>query len=240
MDTIEFKKYEKKGAYHWSDIRRHPLWRNAFVLGRYQNMVTLLQTRFPKNDTPIKILDIGCGDGALSAMLARQGFEVFGIDTSDLAIQLAKKMTSAIGLSIDFRVASTYELPWPAASFDAVLSSDVIEHVAQPERMLHEIHRVLKPDGCAIVSTPIRLNEFPAAEHVVEWFPQEYQAVIREYFPQTQFYQSHPIFWEELCRVSRLAKIIVNLLSLYKNPYCGFESCFKHQALQYSVSKKCL
>ncbi|MEO5345217.1 MAG: class I SAM-dependent methyltransferase [Magnetococcus sp. YQC-9] len=237
-NEIEFKKYEKKGAYHWGDICRHPKFRNAFVLGRYQNMLQLLQQTFPNGAvTRKRVLDVGCGDGALTYLIAREGFTVSGVDPSELAIRLAKEQITPLEIEIDFRIAPAQQIPWPDGSFDAVISSDVIEHVSQPRAMLEEIRRVLVPGGYAVISTPIRYKEFFAPEHVIEWFPQEYETLIREYFPESRFWKSHPIFLEELFGISKKARLMINLISLHRNPFSGFSEKFKYYSLQYSVSK---
>ncbi|MEO5328480.1 MAG: hypothetical protein H7829_09560 [Magnetococcus sp. THC-1_WYH] len=53
-----------------------------------------------------------------------------------------------------------------------------------------------------MVSTPIRITENIASEHIVEWFPQEYRALLESHFPGSRYYQSHPAFWKELFEYS--------------------------------------
>jgi len=141
-EVREFQKYKTRGAYHWEQIGNHLLKRNIFVLGRYKNMVELVNNEKVKGK---KLLDIGCGDGVLSYLFAKEGYEVSGIDYSDIAIEFAKEKTK--NLNIDFRQGSAYELPFEDNSFDIVVSSDVIEHLEDMPLYLSEIKRVVKRGG---------------------------------------------------------------------------------------------
>ena len=84
-----------------------------------------------------------------------------------------------------------------------MICSDVIEHVQSPQRLLQEIYRLLSPEGVAIISTPIRLTEQPMDKmHVYEWFESEFQEMILDIFPKSQFHRSHPVFWMEMIQSS--------------------------------------
>ena len=87
----EFKKYKNRGAYHWEQIGSHLVKRNIFVLARYKNIITLAKKNMDLYSK--KLIDIGCGDGVLSYLFAKEGVKVYGIDYSDLAIKYAKKKT---------------------------------------------------------------------------------------------------------------------------------------------------
>ena len=236
---IEFDKYSRRGAYHWGNISLHPLKRNPFVLGRYRNMLLLLKRQFGDDLRGKRVLEVGCGDGVLSCYMARQGSEVSAIDNSNLAIDYAKENSLRLKLAIDIRIASAYELPFEGEVFDAVVSSDVIEHLKDVDVFLKEIKRVLKPNGVAIISTPIRVTESLSDPlHVTEWFQSQFSAIIGAFFPNTACYYSHPVFWMELYKVSFIGKMAVTFLSYFVNPFEGFISRFEHKALQYSVSVK--
>ncbi len=94
---------------------------------------------------PIQILDIGCGAGFLSNALAGEGFSVSGIDLSEssLAVAKAKDQTG----TVKYLKADAYELPFADSSLDVVTSTDFLEHVSEPRRVLQEVTRVLKPGG---------------------------------------------------------------------------------------------
>jgi len=235
----EFNKYKTRGAYHWEQISKHYLKRNAFVLGRYKNVINLLKRELGSLDNK-KILDVGCGDGVLSFLLAKEDAKVSGIDYSDIAIEFAKEKTKQ--LKIDFRQGSAYELPFEDNCFDAVVSSDVIEHLEDVPQYLSEINRVCKDGAKIIISTPVKYTEYPLdKEHVVEWFEDEFKTVIEKEFKSSNYFYSHPLSIQEIYEAKFLGKVwgrvFINLYSMLSNPFQGFQTRFKHKALQYSVSK---
>jgi ubiquinone biosynthesis O-methyltransferase len=234
-NEIEFKKYKTRGAYHWEQIGLHPIKRNAFVLGRYRNVIFLLRKKLGFLKAK-KILDVGCGDGVLSYMLAKEHATVSGVDTSDIAIAYAKEKTK--NMQIDFRQVSAYELPFDEGEFDAVVSSDVIEHLQDVNQYIKEIKRVTKKGGAIVLSTPIRFTEKPLDKmHVIEWFEEEYMNIIIKYFEKTDFYRSHPVFWMEAMQRSKYGRLIVNIISYFKNPFEEINPKFRYMALQYSISE---
>ena len=101
------------------------------------------------------ILDIGCGIGNITALVAdkvSQNGRVIGIDFLQDNIDLANERFKR--QNVEFRVGTVENLKFNPASFDCVLFLEVIEHVENPVVVLKSIHRLLKPNGCLIVSTP--------------------------------------------------------------------------------------
>ena len=88
-----------------------------------------------------RVLDLGCGDGQLSAKLAEARAIVTGADAS------AEMVAAARNRGIDAIEASAERLPFPNASFDAVFSNAVLHWVRNHDAMISEVHRVLKPGG---------------------------------------------------------------------------------------------
>jgi methionine biosynthesis protein MetW len=97
-----------------------------------------------------KALDVGCGDGArYGARVHASGVEVHGVDISEVAVE------SARARGINARVASLADpLPYPNATFDVIICLEVLEHLVNPAVVTHEIARVLKPGGLALLSVP--------------------------------------------------------------------------------------
>ena len=98
------------------------------------------------------LLDVGCGDGTFTALLKESSNvkEAYGIEIASEAISaIKKKGIKACQLDID-------QNPFPFADkyFDLIYCGEVIEHLFNPDHLLREIYRVLKPDGTCVISTP--------------------------------------------------------------------------------------
>jgi ubiquinone/menaquinone biosynthesis C-methylase UbiE len=96
------------------------------------------------------VLDVGCGAGVDLARFAKHGAICTGVDLSDSAIDLARANFEQQGLAADLRVANGEALPFPDNSFDVVFAHGVVQYTADPQRLVDEVRRVLKPGGQAI------------------------------------------------------------------------------------------
>lgn len=235
---ILFKKYKKRGPnYHWKQIGLHPVRRNAFVKARYDKFIILLKKRLASFKNT-RILDIGCGDGVLTCKLAEQGAFCLGLDSSFDAIKYAESISTKSKHKIFFSHGSCYNIQFKTNCFDAVVCSDVIEHLSKPEILLNEIRRILKPEGIAIISTPIRFTHHPSDDcHVQEWFVEEFEALIKSSFSDFEVIKSHPLVWYELFLKHKIFRILINILSIIKNPFLQ-NTLWKFYTLQFAVVKK--
>jgi ubiquinone/menaquinone biosynthesis C-methylase UbiE len=99
-----------------------------------------------------KVLEVGCGTGALSILaklaVGKTG-EVEAIDLAPKMIARAREKAGKAGLEIGFRIKSIDELPYPDMHFDVVISSMMFHHlpVDIKKKGLREVHRVLKKEG---------------------------------------------------------------------------------------------
>lgn len=94
-----------------------------------------------------KVLDVGCGNGYVLLQYARNGAEVFGVDISPTAVKLSEERFALAGFPGRFEVIDGERLPFSDAMFDIVRSMGVLHHVSDPQPMVDEIYRVLKPGG---------------------------------------------------------------------------------------------
>lgn len=97
-----------------------------------------------------KFLEIGCGAGIDLVRFAQQGALVTGVDLSRQAVSLAQKNFEQHGLKADLAVMDGESLEFEDNSFDAVYAHGVLQYTADPQKMLSEIHRILKPGGNGI------------------------------------------------------------------------------------------
>lgn len=109
----------------------------------------------------LRVLDAACGAGYGAALLKRSGAsEVVGIDIDEQSVKLAKRDYGEADVS--FAVGDVLQLPFDGKVFDAVVSFETIEHVADGAAWIKESARVLKAEGLFIVSTPNRAVTNPA------------------------------------------------------------------------------
>jgi ubiquinone/menaquinone biosynthesis C-methylase UbiE len=107
-----------------------------------------------------KVLDVACGIGFLSVLLARYGHQVVAVDISNKSIAYAKKLATSYNCidKIDFRVMDVSKLTLDSDSFDIVTGEDALHHVIKYPGSIENIYRVLKPGGKAYFSEPFAFN----------------------------------------------------------------------------------
>jgi SAM-dependent methyltransferase len=98
-----------------------------------------------------RVLDLGCGDGPFVPVLVERGAKVTGADVAERALERARINSPGARY---VRVEAHGPFPFADASFDLVWASEVVEHVADTERWVNEVRRVLRPGGRLLVTTP--------------------------------------------------------------------------------------
>lgn len=145
-----------------------------------------------------RVLDVACGEGYGSALMARSATTVTGVDIAPAAIAHARSAYAARG-NVEFREASCTKLPFDPASFDCVVSFETLEHIAEQAEFIAEVKRVLKPDGVLIVSTPNKTeysdkrgyaNEF----HAKELYREEFDALLGTQFAHRRWLSQRNAF----------------------------------------------
>lgn len=124
----------------------------------------------------LALLDVGCGGGLLSEPLCRLGARVTAIDASERNIGVARAHAERMGLAIDYRCCVVEDLPAEDAGFDAVLSLEVVEHVADVARFLAACCALTRPGGALVLATLNRTSKsflfgIVGAEYVLRWLP---------------------------------------------------------------------
>lgn len=98
-----------------------------------------------------KVLDLGCGTGTLTIQIKQflPQIELFGLDGDPAVLRIAREKAATANVNIRWEEGLAYHLPYPAASFDRVISCLMIHHLTAPNKLkaFQEVFRILKPSG---------------------------------------------------------------------------------------------
>lgn len=148
-----------------------PTWEKVFQSqewGKYppEELVRFIARSFYKvpDRKKIKVLDLGCGTGAATWFIAREGFTAYGIDGSETAIKIAKQRFQKEKLEGKFKIGDFIKLDYPNEFFDCVVDITALQHnkIENLKQVFSEISRVLKPNGkifSMMVSKKTKFNE---------------------------------------------------------------------------------
>ncbi len=131
----------------WEEIHGNMAW------GKYpsEHVIRFVARNYYKvaDRSSVRILDFGCGQGAHTWFLAREGFDTYAFDGSESAIKKAGIRLKEDGLSARLKVADAVNLDYPDDFFDAVIDNVCIycNRMADIEKMYRDIFRMLKPGG---------------------------------------------------------------------------------------------
>lgn len=144
------------------------------------------------------VLDVACGEGYGSNLLADVAANVVGVDVSDQAVAHARARYGSRA-NLQFEQGDATALYVPAASFDVVTSFETLEHVDAHEALIGGLARALKDDGLLLISSPDKRtysdlsgqrNEF----HVRELYRDELEQLLSRHFPHVQLYGQKLLF----------------------------------------------
>jgi SAM-dependent methyltransferase len=124
-----------------------PTYRNRYLFVR-ENLKAF------EGKTPLKrVLNLGTGEGDYDPMIAGRVGEMVSCDINEADIAFAKQLNQSLS-NVHYQVDNALDLSFQEASFDLIISVDVMEHVGNPEKMTEEIGRVLRPGGMAFITFP--------------------------------------------------------------------------------------
>jgi ubiquinone/menaquinone biosynthesis C-methylase UbiE len=131
------------------------------------------------------VLDIACGEGYGSNLLAESAGAVSGVDLDNDVVNTASKKYKRANLS--FKQGDATKIPFDNAVFDVVVSFETLEHHDKHLEMMVEVKRVLKPGGILIISTPDKLiysdkKKYANPFHIKELYKEEFRSLLKGYF----------------------------------------------------------
>ncbi len=117
---------------------------------RYKDVSTFLLDEIEKHSSGGKVLDVGCGYGFFLLNAMEKGWDAFGTDLSEKAIEYAKKEQNLQNVVCS----DLYEDIFPGQKFDSVNLTNVLEHVPSPTKTLNDCGRLLDENGVLTVRVP--------------------------------------------------------------------------------------
>ena len=141
MDHRQVGRYWEQNAEAWTALTRagYDICRIGFNTPRFMEMLP--------DVTGLRGLDIGCGEGSNTRIVAERGARMVGIDIAPTFIGHAAQTEQESPMGIVYQVASAVELPFADGLFDFVVAFMSLMDTSQPHRPLREAHRVLRPGG---------------------------------------------------------------------------------------------
>lgn len=148
------------------------------------------------------VLDLACGEGYGSQLLANVARAVTGADIDKETITAARQKYNQANLN--FVTCTATDLPFADNSFDLVVSFETLEHLEEHSKMLAEIKRVLRPAGIVLISTPDKKNYsdktgYRNPYHLKELYRSEFQHLLTEFFKNTKLYNQYSGLYSVCC-----------------------------------------
>jgi 2-polyprenyl-6-hydroxyphenyl methylase/3-demethylubiquinone-9 3-methyltransferase len=124
----------------------------------------------------LTLLDVGCGGGLVTEAMARQGFDVLGIDAAEENVAAAAAHAREMATPPRYHCAAAEDLVPEQANFDVLLALEILEHVVDRAEFLATCAQLLKPGGLIVLATLNRTLKSLAlakvgAEYILRWLP---------------------------------------------------------------------
>ncbi|MEO7270606.1 MAG: glycoside hydrolase family 99-like domain-containing protein [Vicinamibacterales bacterium] len=135
-----------------------------------------------------RVLDIACGEGYGTALLARTAAYVVGVDLVPAVVAHARRRYREPNIS--FAAGSAAAIPLADQSIDLVVSFETLEHLEQHEAMMRDVKRILRPGGVLVISSPDRrqysdLPNYRNPFHARELYREEFERLLQAHFAQS-------------------------------------------------------
>ena len=172
---IIYPKYRNKGALHWQDYM-------DINRASYKNWVDWIVSFFPSGS----VLDIGCGDGLFSWLLAENGLDVTGVDVSEDGIKLSRERKDKLDKIptscpkfwvMEAEVLANYDIM--NLEFDYALATEIIEHIQDYKAIRHIFDKYVKYH--MILTTPNGERSNKGRYHVREFTEEELREEFKDY-----------------------------------------------------------
>jgi SAM-dependent methyltransferase len=163
--------------------------RHWWFRGRRRVLMNLLRSVAAARAGSLRILDYGCGTGGNTLAYASLG-AVVGIEPDPVAVRLAQERGGARYC----RTTGT-QLPFRQGSFDAVVASDVLEHIKDDVAAVAEIARVTRLGGTAVISVPAHPWLFSEHDAVLHHFRRYSKAALRDVLQRNGFKTNRLSYW---------------------------------------------
>jgi 2-polyprenyl-3-methyl-5-hydroxy-6-metoxy-1,4-benzoquinol methylase len=116
------------------------------------------------------VADLGCGSGVILSeiLIMKPLWTGYGLDISESSIRYARGLAAhkQVAERASFRTGNIAKLPYPDQSLDLIVASEIIEHMPEPEKVVKEIARVLRPQGKLVLTMPLE-SHTPAHAHTL-------------------------------------------------------------------------
>lgn len=162
-----WKHHAQEEFNHWAETYDQSVLNRLLFRRCYLKFIELILKNYPDRESPLKLLDVGCGTGTFAAMLGETDLPIhpIGFDMAEMMCRLGHEKAKLRGLekTVHFITGDSEHLPFADGSFDIITCSNSFHHYPHQEHVLAEMNRILKPGGSVIIIDGYRDN-------VLGWF----------------------------------------------------------------------
>lgn len=139
------------------------------------------------------VLDVGCSQGITSILLGREGFQVTGIDLEETSINYAneelKKESVLVQENVKFLLQEISLLDKSFGRFDTIVLGEVLEHFAQPNKLLTKLYHLLNNNGRIIITVPFGYHPFH--DHKQTFYIGNFSYLVQPFFEEVMLEVNH-------------------------------------------------